>query len=389
MQFMPMAARLAARTAVSHAVNQTLAMLIAAFTAGIVAGLGGSAVTGEEPVVSRIAFGSCIKQDQPTPIWDAVIETNPQLFVFLGDNIYGDTLDIQLLRQKYSQLADQPGLRRLKQTCRILGTWDDHDYGQDDVGAEYPRKRESQQAFLDFFAVPPDDPRRTQEGVYSSQVVGPPGKRIQLILLDGRYFRSPLKTGFKPGEPGDGYRGKYMPNLDPDSTLLGAAQWRWLEGQLRVPAELRIIGSGIQILADEHGSEKWENFPHERQRLLDLIRTSGASGVVLLSGDRHLAEIARLPTASPGTVGYPLYEVTSSSMNAPSGNITKAGARFANEINAYRIGLTFFEVNFGAVLVDWKAADPVVRLQVRDEKGAVVLQQRFPLSQLRSPQAKP
>ncbi|MBM4002958.1 MAG: alkaline phosphatase family protein [Planctomycetes bacterium] len=364
-------------------------MLIAAFTAGIVAGLGGSAVTGEEPVVSRIAFGSCIKQDQPTPIWDAVIETNPQLFVFLGDNIYGDTLDIQLLRQKYSQLADQPGLRRLKQTCRILGTWDDHDYGQDDVGAEYPRKRESQQAFLDFFAVPPDDPRRTQEGVYSSQVVGPPGKRIQLILLDGRYFRSPLKTGFKPGEPGDGYRGKYMPNLDPDSTLLGAAQWRWLEGQLRVPAELRIIGSGIQILADEHGSEKWENFPHERQRLLDLIRTSGASGVVLLSGDRHLAEIARLPTASPGTVGYPLYEVTSSSMNAPSGNITKAGARFANEINAYRIGLTFFEVNFGAVLVDWKAADPVVRLQVRDEKGAVVLQQRFPLSQLRSPQAKP
>lgn len=223
MQFMPMAARLAARTAVSHAVNQTLAMLIAAFTAGIVAGLGGSAVTGEEPVVSRIAFGSCIKQDQPTPIWDAVIETNPQLFVFLGDNIYGDTLDIQLLRQKYSQLADQPGLHRLKQTCRILGTWDDHDYGQDDVGAEYPRKRESQQAFLDFFAVPPDDPRRTQEGVYSSQVVGPPGKRIQLILLDGRYFRSPLKTGFKPGEPGDGYRGKYMPNLDPDSTLLGAA----------------------------------------------------------------------------------------------------------------------------------------------------------------------
>lgn len=155
-----------------------------------------------------------------------------------------------------------------------------------------------------------------------------------------------------------------------------------------MPAELRIIGSGIQILADEHGSEKWENFPHERQRLLDLIRTSGASGVVLLSGDRHLAEIARLPTASPGTVGYPLYEVTSSSMNAPSGNITKP-RRFANEINAYRIGLTFFEVNFGAVLVDWKAADPVVRLQVRDEKGAVVLQQRFPLSQLRSPQAKP
>jgi alkaline phosphatase D len=341
----------------------------------------------EEPVVSRIAFGSCIKQDQPMPIWDAVIEASPQLFVFLGDNIYGDTLDIQLLRQKYAQLASQQGLRRLKQSCRILGTWDDHDYGQNDVGAEYPLKRQSQQAFLDFFEVPPDDPRRTQEGVYSATMVGPPGKRIQLILLDGRYFRSPLKTGFKPGEPGDGYRGQYLPNLDPDSTLLGAAQWRWLEQQLRVPAELRIIGSGIQILADEHGSEKWGNFPHERRRLFELIRTTGASGVVLLSGDRHLAEIARLPDSSPATVGYPLYEVTSSSMNAPSGNITKAGVRFANEINSYRVGLTFFDVNFGAVMIDWEAADPIVRLQVRDEKGAVVLQQRFPLSQLNAPGA--
>ena len=77
-------------------------------------------------------------------------------------------------------------------------------------------------------------------------------------------------------------------------------------------------------------------------------------------------------------------DVTSSSLNAPSRNFTKAGVRFGNELNSYRVGLTFFDVNFGAVLVDWEAADPIVRLQVRDEKGGVVLQRRFPLSQLRS-----
>jgi alkaline phosphatase D len=116
-----------------------------------------------------------------------------------------------------------------------------------------------------------------------------------------------------------------------------------------------------------------------------LIRETGANGVVFLSGDRHLAEFARLTPEHPLGVGYPLFDVTSSSLNSPSGNLTRANVRFANEINSYRVGLTFFEVNFGAVLVDWESDDPIVRLQVRDERGAVVLQQRLFLSQLNPP----
>lgn len=343
----------------------------------------------DQVLLSRIAFGSCAKQDQPQPIWDAIVESQPQMFIFLGDNIYGDTLDMDVLRAKYALLGNQPGLQKLKQTCRVIGTWDDHDYGANDAGAEYPRKRESQQIFLDFFGVAKDDPRRTQEGVYSSLVQGPPGKRVQIILLDVRYFRSPLKVGFKPGEPGDGYRGKYLPNTDADATLLGEAQWSWLEKQLKVPAELRIIGTGLQVIPDEHGSEMWGNFPRDRQRLFRLIRDTRASGVVLLSGDRHLAEIARLAPEHPDGPGYPLFDVTSSSLNAPSGNITKAGVRFANEINSYRVGLTFFDVNSGNIQIDWDLPDPLVRLQVRDEKGAVVLQQKVTLSQLRTRSPQP
>jgi alkaline phosphatase D len=337
----------------------------------------------EEPPLTTIAFGSCAKQDQPQPIWQAVAATGPQLFVFLGDNIYGDTQDMDLLRRKWNQLAEQPGLQTLRKTCRVIGTWDDHDYGADDAGAEYPRKRESQQLFLDFLQVPPNDPRRTREGVYSSQVFGPVGQRVQVILLDARYHRSPQKKGFQPSEPGEGFRGKYLPNTDPGVTVLGETQWAWLAEQLRVPAELRVIGSGVQVVPDEHGSESWGNFPNERSRLFRTIRESGAQGAVLLSGDRHLAEIARLPVDHPDSVGYPLYDVTSSSLNAPSGNFTKAGVRFANEINSYRMGLTYFDVNFGTIQIDWSTPDPVVRLQVRDLEGGVVLQQRVKLSDLR------
>lgn len=339
---------------------------------------------GEEKPLVRFAFGSCCKQDKPTPIWEAIIEQHPEFFVFLGDNIYGDTEDMEVLRAKYAQLGAQPGYQKLTALCPIYATWDDHDFGVNDGGADYPRKRESQQVFLDFFRAPPDDVRRQRAGVYSSHVWGPPGRRVQLILLDFRYFRSPLRTGFQPGEPGDGYRGKYLPNTDPQATVLGEEQWRWLAEQLRVPAELRFIGTGVQVVTCEHGSEMWANFPHERERLLRTIREAQAQGVIFLTGDRHLAEIARLPADDPLSVGYPLFDVTSSSLNTPSGNLTKAGIRFANEINRYRVGLTYFDTNFGQVEIDWERPDPEVRVQVRDERGGVVLQQRVTVGQLRA-----
>jgi alkaline phosphatase D len=345
-------------------------------------------VAADEPPLERIAFGSCAKQDQPQPIWDAVVAMQPQRFLFIGDNIYGDSEDMNVLRTKYDLLGAQPGYQRLKATCPVLATWDDHDYGKNDGGADYAKRRESQEVFLDFFEAPADDARRKREGVYSSQIIGPAGRRTQIILLDTRYFRSPLKKTPNSAEPGEGYRGIYGPNEDPESTILGPAQWQWLEEQLKVPAELRIIASSFQVLADEHGWEMWGNFPHQRRRLLHLIRDTRAAGVVFISGDRHLAELARLPADHPDGVGYPLYDLTSSSLNAPSRNFTAAGVRFGNELNSYRVGLTFFDVNFGTVLVDWDAKDPVVRLQVRDEKGGVVLQQRATLSQLQRPAGK-
>src|SRR4051812_7484733 len=121
----------------------------------------------------RIVFGSCVHQDKPQPIWDAINEVHPDLFIFGGDNIYGDTKDMKVLRQKYDRLAAQPGYRKLKQQCPIVATWDDHDYGKNDAGADWPYRDEAQQIFLDFFGFPKDAPLRRQKGVYHSHVFGP------------------------------------------------------------------------------------------------------------------------------------------------------------------------------------------------------------------------
>ncbi|MCA9444667.1 MAG: alkaline phosphatase D family protein, partial [Candidatus Omnitrophica bacterium] len=173
-----------------------------------------------------------------------------------------------------------------------------------------------------------------------------------------------------PFEEGEGVGGSYVPDYDPASTMLGEAQWAWLEEQLKVPADLRIIASSVQVIANRHRFEKWGNFPLERQRLFDLIKKTKANGVVIVSGDRHTAEIDRIEDE----VGYPLFDVTSSSLNL--------GHPWRSEINEHRVGGMYFDDNFGMIDIDWSQEDPLIRLQVLDGSGEVAIQQRVRLNDL-------
>ena len=154
----------------------------------------------------------------------------------------------------------------------------------------------------------------------------------------------------------------YDPDDDPAKTVLGEAQWAWLERQLKAPADVRIIGSSIQVLSGEHRFEKWNNFPRERQRLLDLIdRTTGREPTVILSGDRHTAEISKLDRDGK----RPLYDVTSSSLNT-------VGSSALDEPNSYRVGERYQPANFGMVEIDWTGKSPKLSLQLRDVEGKTV-----------------
>ncbi len=320
--------------------------------------------------LSRIALGSCVHQDKEQPIWDAIIATKPELFLMLGDNIYADTQDIEVMVAKYNKLAAQPGYKKLRETCPILATWDDHDYGGDDAGAEYPKKKESQDAFLNFFNIPPDDPLRKQEGIYTAKIFGPKGKRVQVILLDTRYHRSPLKKDLK--RPRN--LGQYIPNTDEDATMLGEAQWKWLEEQLRQPAEVRLLCSSIQVVPEDHGFEKWANMPRERARLFQLLRDTRAEGVIVLSGDRHLAELSVMDAE----IGYPLYDLTSSGLNQANKRLRKL------EVNRHRLATMDRGNNFGLVRINWDKEDPQISLEIHDEEGDVIIRHKLSLSELQS-----
>ena len=140
-----------------------------------------------------IAFGSCNRQDEAQPLWNAIIAENPDLFLWGGDNIYADTDDMRKLEIDYKTQKNHPDYQKLIQTTPILGTWDDHDYGKNDAGKNWEYKEKSQQLFLDFFDVPENDMRREREGVYHSETFHEAGKSLKLLVLDTRYFRSNLK----------------------------------------------------------------------------------------------------------------------------------------------------------------------------------------------------
>jgi len=333
-----------------------------------VVGMAQSAQAADGPL-SRIGFGSCAHQEKPLPIWKTIVAAKPQLFLMLGDNIYADTDDMKVMKAKYDLAAAHPDYQTLRKNCPMLGIWDDHDYGKNDAGVEYAKKEESQQLLLDFFDLPKDSPLRKQKGVYQSAVYGPEGKRVQVIMLDGRYFRSPMRRGKR--EPGMTYT-PYIAVNDPEATMLGDEQWKWLAEQLKVPAEIRLLVSGIQVVPEDHGFEKWMNFPLEREKLYKVLNDSKAGGIIVLSGDRHLAELSMME----GAVSYPLYDLTSSGLN-------QADEKWrALEKNKHRIATMSYGDNFGMVVINWEAADPTISLQIRDVPGDIIIQQKLLLSDL-------
>ena len=307
----------------------------------------------ESDEITTIAFGSCSDQKRAQPLWDDIIDQRPDVWVWLGDNIYGDSESMDTLRAKYDQQKSNPVYQQLRKSTKIIGVWDDHDYGVNDGGKEYPKRRESQQLMLDFLDVPKTSLLRTQEGGYSSQVYGSKGKKVKIILLDGRYFRDPLKKKDGVNVP------------DPSGDMLGDTQWKWLEVQLtNSDADAHVIGCGVQFLPEEHVYEKWANFPTARQRFFDLLTKTKPKGAMLISGDRHIAEISK--TRIPG-LDYELFDITSSGLTHVS--------EPHEEANKYRVGEMVAKVNYGFITINWADKPLTATVRINGDENATYLTQ--------------
>jgi alkaline phosphatase D len=285
----------------------------------------------------KIGLGSCLDQDYPQPIWQSIEKEDLSYFIFLGDNVYGDTRYGSLRKMKSAYDKQKKVLPDFLNDISIFSIWDDHDFGINDGGADYRFKRRAQELYLDFWEITKDDDRSNREGIYFSENKVFFDKKFKFIFLDTRFFRSKLK----------GKKSNYIENIEPDATILGNAQWTWLENELKSDFDFLFIFSSIQIIAKDHRFEKWSNFPNERAKLFKLLEQFNDK-TILFSGDRHRAGIY-------GKNG--IIEVTSSSMNKPGSSFT--------ETDSYLIGKTYPQENYGVVEV----LQNTIRIKIKDIKG--------------------
>jgi alkaline phosphatase D len=300
------------------------------------------------PPPARIAFGSCAHQMHPQPIWSRIGAQDPDLFVMLGDNIYADTDDMKVMAACYRRFGGLTEFAQFRRKIPVLATWDDHDYGRNDSGREYPFRQESKEFFLNFFGEPVWSARRRRPGVYTSYMLGRPPYNVQIILLDLRWFRTSLCV-----TEGN----EYCPTPDVHAELLGSEQWQWLERQLMKPAGARIIGSSVQFIAAEHRWEKWSNFPLEKLKLERMLETLNIRNAVVISGDMHFAEISSQALNN----GFELAEFTASGLShsEPANGIP----------NSRRLSLYDQGTNFGLITVDWNRGK--ITGEILDERAKV------------------
>jgi alkaline phosphatase D len=288
--------------------------------------------------IRTLAFSSCFSPEhqEDNTFWQHVAsKTNPDVWLWLGDNIYADGLSLETKRLSYNRLKTDPFYSVLFSSTRppwVTATWDDHDYGLDNAGANYACKALSQVEFLMAFDIPRTDARfssptnpQHRVGVYQAHRTIPNKSSahqdgIHIVNLDARSGRTPTFVDPEVACSSNGSR------------MMSETQWVWLEQQLSLESTLLVITSGVQVLpprnqdrskgvycAYDHPGENgtssfdaaievlgendltgtefecWSEMPQERLRLLLLLQTAVLSGktrtVLILSGDQHWGEV--------------------------------------------------------------------------------------------------
>lgn len=308
----------------------------------------------------KIAFGSCSRQNAPSQLWNEIAAQQPVIWIWGGDNIYGDSHNMKLIEEKYNTQKKSAGYQNLLAICPVTGTWDDHDYGINDGGKHFSKKKESKILAANFLGFDPNNEVWKHEGLYNSTTVNKGKHSVHIINLDTRYFRDTIQKVYYIDSITQKRNYRYVPN--PEGDMLGEAQWHWLENELKnTNASFYIINSSIQLLAEDHRFERWSTLPKAQQRLFDLLKRYPTKKAMVISGDRHIAELSKRDVG----LTYPLYDLTSSGLSHTWSEVWE-------ENNKYRQGELIIKRNFGILDFTFTDTETLVTFKVMGENNAVL-----------------
>ena len=328
-------------------------------------------------LIRRLAFGSCNSPLDSSPVWDAVVNRFPDAWIWLGDTVYADSprpvgptpeararVSLDRLAHHYTRQNDLPGYRLLRQRARILGTWDDHEFGPNDSSRSYELKDTTLEAFRWYW--PMRSAGETDNaGIYTRFVQGD----AEIFVLDGRYHRD----------------ASALADATPGKSFLGPRQLAWLKSALsdsnaNSNIALRFIAVGSQFLNPMAYDENLSRYPQERADILDFILKNKIGGVVFLTGDRHFGEFSRLERAG----APPVLELTSSSLTAGANRrpVTE-GEKWAEAKNPVRVpGSIIVENNFGEITLTGPRRARILGFTAYNREGKALWSTSVPVADL-------
>lgn len=251
--------------------------------------LAGSCNYGNEPDVDRPGRPYGDRHD----IFDVMAAQQPDLMLWLGDNLYYREVDYSSkdgMATRWAYERKQAYVQKLLRTGSHAAIWDDHDYGQNDSNASFVFKDEALALQKRYWANP------------SYGIPGTPGAfttfgfaDADFFLLDDRWYRDDHKLN------------------DARRVMLGDGQMRWLKNALLTSTgRFKIIAGGSQMLHKGKRGDSWQDYPAERDDFLKFLAESKITGVLFMSGDVHRSELTRIER--PGH--YALHDMTSSPMTS-------------------------------------------------------------------------
>ena len=255
--------------------------------------------------------GSCAYFNQPvydrpgkpyggdSSIFQTMAKEKSAFMLWLGDAWYTREVDYYSewgLWYRASHDRAVPIMQDFLKAMPQLATWDDHDYGPNDIGTNYVLKEPSRNVFMKYFCNPSYG--ENGQGLYTMTSWGD----VDIFITDDRWWRSADRLK-------DSVNGK--PN--PEKQMLGKQQIDWLKNSLLYStATFKIIAVGSQVLNPVSPFDKWADFPAEYYDIMHFLEEYKINGVVFLTGDRHHSEIIKVER--PGT--YALYDVTVSPLTS-------------------------------------------------------------------------
>lgn len=307
-----------------------------------------------EPPAFTVALGSCTYVNEPaydrpgTPygggygIFDAIAAKQPDLMLWLGDNIYLREPDWGTRSgylHRYTHARSLPELQRLLSTGAHYAIWDDHDYGPNDADGSWIHGDIALECFDLFWPNPSCGAPGVKGAITSFSHAD-----VDFFLLDNRTYRVPGNVSTSP------------------PAMLGDAQIDWLIRALKYSdATFKVVAVGSQVLNSAAIYENYATIGAERARLLKRIDEEGLRNVVFLTGDRHFTELSALKLKD----GRMLYDLTSSPLTS--------GVHKPKEENLNRVEGTLVEQrSFATLSFSGKRKERVMTMRVFNAEGGLL-----------------